>query len=146
MEYCIVFHVRHPQSWMRTEQKQGTDCGLWRRSMSARRWLWWSRRLGWLRWCISVVRGFRQGFAPRRPWRRCLGINWNVKYLLTDKGSLSTLPLSFPSPSCMIHTYKHTIFLPYICLPAFFFFCVPSYISGVHHFWWDFCICDRFLI
>ena len=26
----------------------------------------------------------------------------------------------------------------------FFFFCVPSYISGVHHFGWDFCICDCF--
>ena len=24
----------------------------------------------------------------------------------------------------------------------FFFFCVPSYISGVHQFWWDFCVCD----
>ena len=22
-----------------------------------------------------------------------------------------------------------------------FSFCVPSYISGVHHFWWDFCVC-----
>ena len=21
-----------------------------------------------------------------------------------------------------------------------------SYISGVHHFWWDFCVCDHFLI
>ena len=26
----------------------------------------------------------------------------------------------------------------------FFFFCVPSYIPGVHHFGWDFCVCDRF--
>ena len=24
------------------------------------------------------------------------------------------------------------------------FFCVPSYIFGVHQFGWDFCICDRF--
>ena len=24
----------------------------------------------------------------------------------------------------------------------FFFFCVPTYISGVHHFWWAFCIYD----
>ena len=27
---------------------------------------------------------------------------------------------------------------------SFFFFCVPSYISGVHHFGWDFCVCNRF--
>ena len=27
---------------------------------------------------------------------------------------------------------------------SFFFFCVPSYISGVHPFWCDFCICDHF--
>ena len=26
----------------------------------------------------------------------------------------------------------------------FFFYCVPSYISGVHHFGWNFCACDRF--
>ena len=26
----------------------------------------------------------------------------------------------------------------------FFFLCVPSFISGVHHFWWDFCVCDCF--
>ena len=26
----------------------------------------------------------------------------------------------------------------------FFFFCVPIYISGVHHFGWDFCVCDCF--
>ena len=25
---------------------------------------------------------------------------------------------------------------------VFFFSCVPSYISGVHHFGWDFCVCD----
>ena len=30
--------------------------------------------------------------------------------------------------------------------PVFFIFCVPSYISGVHHFWWDFCVCDHCLI
>ena len=24
-----------------------------------------------------------------------------------------------------------------------FFFSFPSYISGVHHFGWDFCVCDR---
>ena len=24
-----------------------------------------------------------------------------------------------------------------------FFLCVPSYISGVHHFGWDFCVCDH---
>ena len=27
----------------------------------------------------------------------------------------------------------------------FFVFSVPSYISGVHHFWWDFGLCDCFL-
>ena len=27
---------------------------------------------------------------------------------------------------------------------AFFFFSFPSYISGVHHFGWDFCVCDCF--
>ena len=26
----------------------------------------------------------------------------------------------------------------------FFFFAFPSYISGVHHFWVRFCVCDRF--
>ena len=26
----------------------------------------------------------------------------------------------------------------------FFFFCVPTYISEVHLFWRDFCVCDRF--
>ena len=25
----------------------------------------------------------------------------------------------------------------------FLFFCIPSYISGVHHFGWDFCVCDE---
>ena len=29
---------------------------------------------------------------------------------------------------------------------VFVFFAFPSYISGVHHFGWDFCVCDRFLI
>ena len=28
---------------------------------------------------------------------------------------------------------------------TFFFFCVPSYVSGVHHFGWDFCVCDHIL-
>ena len=28
----------------------------------------------------------------------------------------------------------------------FFFFCVPREISWVHHFGWDFCVCDRFSI
>ena len=28
---------------------------------------------------------------------------------------------------------------------VFCFFCFPSFISGLHHFWWDFCICDFFL-
>ena len=28
----------------------------------------------------------------------------------------------------------------------FFFFCVPGYISGIHHFGWDFCVCDHVLI
>ena len=28
----------------------------------------------------------------------------------------------------------------------FFFYCIPSYTSGVYQFWWDFCICDHFLI
>ena len=27
---------------------------------------------------------------------------------------------------------------------AIFFFCVPRYISGSRHFWWDFCLCDCF--
>ena len=27
---------------------------------------------------------------------------------------------------------------------AMSFFCIPSHISGIHHFWWNFCICDRF--
>ena len=27
-----------------------------------------------------------------------------------------------------------------------FLFCVPSYISGVHHFGWNFCFCDCLLI
>ena len=30
----------------------------------------------------------------------------------------------------------------FVCL-LLFFFAFPSYISGVHHFWWDFCVCDR---
>ena len=31
------------------------------------------------------------------------------------------------------------------CIPvSSFFFCVPSYFSGVHHFGWDSCICDSF--
>ena len=30
-----------------------------------------------------------------------------------------------------------------IIVMLIFFFCVPSYITGVH-FWWDFCVCDRF--
>ena len=29
-------------------------------------------------------------------------------------------------------------------LIPFIFFYVPSYISGVHHFGWEFCLCDRF--
>ena len=29
---------------------------------------------------------------------------------------------------------------------SFFLFCIPSYISMVHHFWWDFCVCGGFLI
>ena len=28
--------------------------------------------------------------------------------------------------------------------PPIFFFCIPSNISGVNHFGWDFCVCDRF--
>ena len=28
----------------------------------------------------------------------------------------------------------------YLNLFFFFFFCVPSHVYGVHHFWWDFCI------
>ena len=28
----------------------------------------------------------------------------------------------------------------------FFFSCVPTYISGVHHFGWDFCLCDHFFL
>ena len=27
-----------------------------------------------------------------------------------------------------------------------FFICVPSFIFGVHHFGWDFCLCDHFFI
>ena len=27
---------------------------------------------------------------------------------------------------------------------SFFFFCVLCYIHGVHHFGWDFCVCDHF--
>ena len=37
--------------------------------------------------------------------------------------------------SCNFHMYKKL---------RFFFFCLPSYISGVHHFGWDFCACGGF--
>ena len=33
---------------------------------------------------------------------------------------------------------------PHLPLGGVTFFCVPSYISGVHHFWWDFCVRDCF--
>ena len=28
----------------------------------------------------------------------------------------------------------------------FLFFYAPSYVCGVHHFGWDFCVCDRFFL
>ena len=31
-----------------------------------------------------------------------------------------------------------------IWLDPTFFFCVLSFSSGVHHFWWDFCVCEFF--
>ena len=36
---------------------------------------------------------------------------------------------------------QHTPVLLVLCSPAF-----PSYISGVHHFWWDFCMCESYLV
>ena len=32
------------------------------------------------------------------------------------------------------------------CSDVFFFFCVPNSVSGVHHFGWDFCVCDLFFL
>ena len=41
-----------------------------------------------------------------------------------------------------LNAYYQTILTFFL---LFFFFCVPSYISGVHHLWWDFCVYGLFL-
>ena len=37
---------------------------------------------------------------------------------------------------------KHA-YAPSSCAEQVFFFCTPSYTSGVHHFGQDICVCDR---
>ena len=49
-------------------------------------------------------------------------------------------------PYCSWGGSSHTVVTPTLTPFIFFFLCVPSYISGVHHFGGDFCVRDCLLI
>ena len=68
---------------------------------------------------------------------------------LDDQSRLVMWTLSLYCIVCdlVVHLATSQNFFTFCSFFFFFFsFCVPSCISGVHHFWWDFCICDWFFL
>ena len=72
----------------------------------------------------------------------CLGHQWGIKSIVSTQSKESSWE-DFHHRAVI--TQRKVCWF-YCILLSFFFFCVPSYISGVHHFWWGFCVCDHFFL